>query len=76
MMKTEAEHKSRRPLRWFANWCNHLAVPHLVKAFNLQDDGKEFGYRFRYHLWLYFNIDKPYTKWGTTYRVIRLDDDN
>jgi len=71
-MKSIPEHKSRRPLRWVANWCNHLSTPHLVKAFNLQDKGKEDGPMFRYHLWVYFNLDRPYKKWGTTYKVIRL----
>jgi len=71
-MRTEPIHKSRQPLRWMANQCNHLAVPHLVKAFNLQDEGKEDGHMFKYHLWMWDKINKPYEKWGTTYKVIRL----
>jgi len=74
-MRTEPIHKSKRPLRWIANGFNHLAVPHLVKAFDLQDQDK-MGYWFKYHLWMWDNLNKPYAKWGTTHLVIRFGEED
>jgi hypothetical protein len=59
------------PLRWFANYCNHVATKHLTKAINIDeeylDKEENLSLRYKYHskMWKYMN--KPYEKWGTTY---------
>lgn len=69
-MITKVQHKTKiLPLRWFANFCNHIGTPHLVAMFRLQDYGITDGLRWKLHglVWKYTYF--VYNKWGTTYLV-------
>jgi hypothetical protein len=67
------EHKTNiLPLRWFANWCNHLSSYPLHKAlrYEIKYENVETLPKACYRWWkLYDIIDAPYRKWGTTYLV-------
>jgi predicted amidohydrolase len=69
-LKNSTKHQRTKilPLRWIGNQCSLIAINSLIKAFKLQEDGN-LGYRFKFHskIWHYFN--KPYTWWGTYYRM-------
>lgn len=54
------------PLRWFANICEIIASPHLVKVVYLDED-QNFGWRYRYHSKMWSIFFKPYRRWGTYY---------
>jgi hypothetical protein len=56
------------PLRWFANWCNHIGSNHLVKAVDLDEYGNN-GLIYKYHAKMWNYLDKPYRKWGTYYTL-------
>lgn len=72
MRNTEAIHRSDPPLRWIANLSSHLATNHLVKAFDLQER-KKLGLRFKYEVFMWEFFNKPYARWGTYYKIDRLD---
>jgi hypothetical protein len=78
--KYVAEHKTNiLPLRWFANGCNHLSSPALLRALN-EEDSAEYYYGEISTIgkvwWKVYNfIDAPYRKWGTSYRVVFDDND-
>jgi hypothetical protein len=61
------------PLRWFANWCNHLSAKPLWNAIFHEDCAKYTGAKLsiRGRMWwkIYRIVDTPYRKWGTTYLV-------
>jgi hypothetical protein len=72
--KTTPIHKTNvLPLRWFANWCNHLSARPLWNAIEHEDFARDnnlplskAGYRW----WKVYNfIEIPYRKWGTTHLV-------
>ena len=70
-MITKAEHNTKiLPLRWFANFCNHIGTPSLVKMFDLQDYGITSGFRWKFHGLIWKWTYAIYKKWGTTYSVI------
>jgi hypothetical protein len=69
---TTPEHKTNNlPLRWFANWCNHLSSYPLRKALRQEwlVEDTPFPLSKAGHRWwkLYRIIDIPYRRWGTTY---------
>lgn len=65
---TKTEKTKILPLRWFSNACSSIATRSLLKAFDLDEQGR-YGYRFKFHskIWVIFN--KPYERWGTYYTV-------
>jgi hypothetical protein len=70
-MITEAEHKTNiLPLRWFANFCNHLGTPHIVKMFRLQEQDVTSGIIWNYHAFMWRWTWAVYHKWGTMHKVI------
>jgi hypothetical protein len=54
------------PLRWFANICEAIASPHLVKAVYL-DQKNDYGFKYKYHSKIWKIFYKPYKRWGTFY---------
>jgi hypothetical protein len=45
-----AEHKSRPPLRWIANWAGSIASSGLLEISYLEDEGKTDTFRYKFHL--------------------------
>lgn len=76
-MITEPEHKTKiLPLRWFANLCNHIGTPHIVKMFDMQENhGISNGFIWNYHSFIWNWTWKVYQKWGTTYKIMGWDAD-
>jgi hypothetical protein len=74
-METKAEHKTNIiPLRWFANLCNHIGTPHLVRMFYMQDElNITSGFVWNYHSFMWRWTWSVYKKWGTTYLVVSWD---
>ena len=73
-MITEPKHETNiLPLRWFANFCNHLATPFLCRALNYSDHD-DHGWGNFFNSYMYKFINWPYEKWGTTYVVIGWGD--
>ena len=73
-MITEAEHKTNIfPLRWFANFCNYLGTPHIIKMFRLQEQDVTNGIMWDYHSFMWKWTWAVYNKWGTTHKVISWD---
>lgn len=69
-MITEPIHKTRvLPIRWFANWCNHLSSPFLMKVIHY-DDHDYFGWEYKLNGIIYKTLNWPYDKWGTTHKVV------
>lgn len=67
-------HKTKiLPLRWFANMCNHWSSPFLATAVDAHYMNMDFdvpiGFRYKFNIFMYQIIDKPYKLWGTTYEV-------
>ena len=60
------------PLRWISNWLGSIATEHLVKCVYLDED-QNYGWRYKYHAFLWKYLNKPYEKWGTSY-VINFDE--
>lgn len=56
------------PLRWIGNLCGEISANSLVKAFKLQRDNN-LGYRFTFHCKVWHYLNKPYTWWGTYYKI-------
>lgn len=61
------------PLRWFANTCNHISSKFLRNAVYLDyicdDENIPLGFKYKFSIFMYELIDKPYKKWGTTYEL-------
>ena len=73
-MITEAEHRTNIiPLRWFANFCNHIGTPSILYLFDFQDEGITSGIRWRYHHFMWKWTYAIYNKWGTIHKVISWD---
>ena len=73
-MITEAVHKTKiLPLRWFANFCNHIGTPSLVKMVNMDEDGKTSGIKWEFHSFMWKWTCTIYNKWGTSYKLISWD---
>ena len=58
------------PLRWIANALGSIATKHLVKAADL-DENSNWGWRYKYHAFLWRHLNKPYERWGTYYILLR-----
>lgn len=75
-MNSIPEHKTNiLPLRWFANFCNlypsSWALNHALRHEWAVEDTDEPLSKAGHRWWkLYTIFDKPYRRWGTTYRVI------
>lgn len=57
------------PLRWFANACEAMASPLLVRSVYLIEEGLDDSLRYRVYSYLSNKLYKPYFKWGTYYTV-------
>jgi hypothetical protein len=70
-MLTNPIHKTNiLPLRWFANLCNHIGTPHIVRMFDLQDLNMIGNLRWKYHAFMWKWTWAIYSKWGTTHEVV------
>lgn len=56
------------PLRLISNLSNAIAIKHLLKAVDLEEDNN-FGLRYKYHAKIWKYLNRPYEKWGTYYRI-------
>jgi hypothetical protein len=66
-----AIHKSRRPLRWIANWLGGIASRGLLDVSYMEDNGYT-GWRYKVNLFLWDTFWPIYNKYGTFY-VYDLD---
>jgi hypothetical protein len=67
---------SRPPLRWFANFCNHIGTPHILKMFYMQDElNKTSGIKWNYHSFMWNWTYAVYKRWGTYYKMNMLLDE-
>jgi len=58
------------PLRVIGNLCGEFAGNHLVKAINLDEElDSNLGFRYKYHAKMWVLLNKPYTWWGTYYKL-------
>ncbi|CAB5218230.1 hypothetical protein UFOVP204_112 [uncultured Caudovirales phage] len=70
-MLTKPIHKTNiLPLRWFANLCNHIGTPHIVRMFDLQDQNIIGGIKWKYHSLIWKLTWAVYNKFGTTHEVL------
>jgi hypothetical protein len=56
------------PLRWIGNICGNIAVEFLVHAVILDEDGNN-GLRYNIYSKIWNVLNKPYSKWGTYYKI-------
>lgn len=63
-----AEHNSRPPLRWIANWAGSRASSAVMRAAWLEEDGIENGLRHSINETIYKYLWPIYKKYGTFYR--------
>jgi hypothetical protein len=57
------------PLRKISNWLStNIATDHLLKHMDLNEAG-DYGWRYKYHGFMWTWLNKPYEKWGTYYRL-------
>lgn len=61
-----AIHKSRRPLRWFANWAGNLASRGILDISYMEENAYT-GWRYKVNLFLWNTFWPIYDKFGTTY---------
>lgn len=64
-----AEHKSKPPLRWIANWAGSIASKNILKVSYMEEDGKDKGFRYKYYGWLWDTFWPIYEKYGTWYKL-------
>lgn len=61
------------PLRWFANKCNYISSYFLKNAvyFDYLDEEHDIklGFKYKFNIFMYNFVDKPYKRWGTYYKV-------
>lgn len=67
-----AEHKSKPPLRWIANWAGSIASHGLLEISYMEDEGLTNSFRYKLYGWLWDTFWPIYEKYGTTYRL-RMD---
>ena len=65
---TKVERTRILPLRWIGNICEDISTTSLEKTWSLQDQGN-FGYRLKFHNWVWNYVNKPYEWWGTYYKL-------
>ena len=68
-----AIHKSRRPLRWFANLAGEIASKGILKVSYMEEDAYT-GWKYKVNLFLWDTFWPIYDKWGTFY-VWNMDTD-
>jgi hypothetical protein len=66
-----AVHKSRRPLRWFANWAGNLASRGILDISYMEENAYT-GWKYKVNLFLWNTFWPIYDRWGTMY-VWNLD---
>jgi hypothetical protein len=64
-----AEHNSRPPLRWIANWAGNRASAAVMRSAWLQEYGKEDGIRHYINETIYVFLWPIYQKYGTFYKI-------
>lgn len=57
------------PLRWFANFCNHIGTPYIVKLFDLQEKDITSGFRWKLYNLIWNSTWAIYMRWGTSYKL-------
>jgi hypothetical protein len=62
------EHKSRPPLRWFANWFGSIASWSILKASWLDED-ENYGIKYKIHGKIYKLTWPIYFKYGSFYKM-------
>lgn len=67
-------HKSRRPLRWAANLAGSIASNGILKVSYMEEDEYD-GWRYKVNLFLWDTFWPIYDKYGTTYQLIREEDE-
>jgi len=65
---TKIEKTKIIPLRWIGNFFGDLAADHLIKAVYMDEDG-DFNWRYTYHAKMWKILNKPYSMWGTYYKI-------
>lgn len=63
-----AEHKSKPPLRWIANWAGNIACRGIGKVAYMEDNAYE-GWRYKVNLFLWKAFWPIYRKYGTFYTL-------
>ena len=63
-----AEHKSKPPLRWIANWAGSIASRGLLEISYMEDEGLTNSFRYKLYGWLWDTFWPLYRDYGTTYR--------
>ena len=67
-------HKSRPPLRWIANLAGDIASKGLLDVSYMEDAGYT-GWRYKVNLFLWDNLYPFYDKYGTSYQLVREEDE-
>ena len=65
---TKTQRTKILPLRWIGNMCGEFAGNHIVKCVNMDED-EEYGWRYKYHAFMWKYLNKPYEWWGTYYMI-------
>lgn len=63
-----AEHKSKPPLRWIANWMGSIASGAMLKIAFMEEDGYT-GWKYKFNGWLWDTFWPIYNKYGTFYKL-------
>jgi hypothetical protein len=64
-----AEHNSKPPLRWIANWAGSRASAAIMRAAWLDEDGIDKGIRQTFNSAIYRLLWPMYRKYGTFYKL-------
>ena len=70
MKFTKHQRTNILPLRWFGNICEYLGH-HCLTRYLYWEDLEVENSRSRFWAKASVNLYKPYTKWGTYYRIQR-----
>jgi hypothetical protein len=63
-----AEHRSKPPLRWIANWAGSIGSYGLLEISYLQDEGKTNTFKYKLYGFLWDTFWPIYQKYGTFYK--------
>lgn len=61
-------HRSKPPLRWFANWAGSIASKGILEISYMEDVGYT-GFKYRYYSFLWDTFWPIYEKYGTFYTL-------
>lgn len=64
-----AEHNSRPPLRWIANWAGSMASKRLLRISYAEEYEENYGLRHKIDLFIWDNFWPIYQKYGTFYKL-------